>query len=149
MKKILILSLILLSFIINNTLYSQKNNKVKEYKDSYVISHNEPLDIKASFNIFLDNKKIETDSVLIGSVHDTSAKTYSIINDSFDTYLLPNKTYNMIVTHPNYNKQILKIITNKTNENLKVEIYLSSKDPDCYIGYYKYNITLRKYIQYE
>ena len=145
MKKIILLSLFLISIVT----HSQNISKTKEDKNIHQVLYNQSNDVKATFNVYLDNKKVETDSVLIGSIYDSSTKTYSVINDQFDTFLLPNRVYNMIITHPNYNKQILKIITDKANEKLKVNIYLSSKDPDCYLGYYKYNKLLKKYIKYE
>lgn len=106
-------------------------------------------EIKASFDVFLDNKKIETDSIVVGYVYTNSIKYHVVINDTFTSFLLPNETYHMVITHPNYNKQMLKIVTSNVYKDMKINIYLSSKEPDCYIGYYKYNPILKKYMKYD
>jgi len=109
-----------------------------------------PDDVPIEFNILLDGKKIETDSVQIGFASTNSMHVHAMINDHFTTFFKVNREYWLIITHPHYNKQIIRLITNtKPLEKGKLDVYLSSTDPDCYIGLYKYNSFLKKYINYE
>jgi len=112
-------------------------------------SQNIDNEIKASFNVFLDNQKIETDSVMIGFVSNNSIHTITTISDTFTTFFKSDKVYHIVITHPHYNKQTLRIITDKKQGIVDINVYLSSKSPDCSIGYYKYNKFLNKYIKYE
>jgi len=106
-------------------------------------------EVKASFNVFLDNQKIETDSVMIGFVSNNSINTIAKINNTFTTFFKFDKVYHIVITHPHYNKQTLHVITDKKEGIVSIDVYLSSKSPDCSIGYYKYNKILNKYINYE
>jgi hypothetical protein len=105
-------------------------------------------DCRAKFVIYLDNQKVETDSVYIGlSALTTDPKIYSRVPDNFTTYLRPNRVYNIIITRPGYNKQRFKVDTN--NKELDLNIYLSSSSPDCYMGLIKYNKLLNKCVVYD
>lgn len=112
-------------------------------------AQNTDNEVKASFNVFLDNQKIETDSVMIGFVSNSSIHTITTINDTFTTFFKSDKVYHIVITHPHYNKQTLRLITDKKKGIVNINVYLSSKSPDCSIGYYKYNKILNKYIKYE
>lgn len=105
--------------------------------------------VSIQFNVLLDGKKIETDSVQVGFVSHNSMQTHVLINDNFTTFFKANKTYWLVITHPKYNRQILKIFTYNIPEKTKINIYLSSKDEDCYIGEYKYNSVLKKYVKHK
>lgn len=154
MKKILIL-LIAISALNINAQTGNSFNTYEERSKDIIKSAEASLDdtdkqvIKAFFNIYLDHKKIETSKVLIGFVSYKDINHYSIVTDSFTTFFEPNRTYHMVITHPDYNKQMIRIVTSDEDMKIKVDVYLSSKDPDCYIGYYKYSKTLKKYVQYE
>ena len=94
-------------------------------------------EISVNFNVFLDNKKIESDSIYV-SLHNhnyTVDKIHYIrITDSFVTFFKVNKIYNFVITHPRYNKVIVKINTFKI-DSAKYNIYLSSNKSNEYINY--------------
>jgi hypothetical protein len=106
-------------------------------------------DIRTEFSIYLDNTKVETDSVFIGFKKADSVHIYAKLNDEFTTWLKPNKVYSMYITHPGYNAQSLSIVTSNKPDSIKIEVRLSRTEPNCYIGYYKYNKLLKKYTNYE
>lgn len=101
-------------------------------------------DVVASVNVYLDDKKVETDKILV-----TLAKSdsYVRINDSFVTYLHPDKTYSMTITHPEYNIGIIKIDTSKRGSKIDIKVYLSSKDTTRYYTYYRYDNSIKNYKQ--
>lgn len=104
-------------------------------------------DVAIEFNIMLDGKKIETDSVQIGFVSTNSMQIHALINDHFTTYFKTDRSYWLVITHPHYNKQVIRLhTTNQSVKRSKIDIYLSSTEPDCTIGEYKYNKLLKKYI---
>lgn len=107
------------------------------------------IDVKAVFHVYLDGKGVETDNVLIGFGVKDNTHMYSKINNDFTTYLRSNRVYTMFVTHPDYNKQQVTIITNSPKDSIDISIFLCKSSPDCYVGYYKYNNILKKYIVYE
>lgn len=107
-------------------------------------------EITISFNIYLDNKKVETDSVLVGYYSKQVTNKYLIINDSFTTYLKPNTIYSMVITHPSYNKQIIRINTDSLKSKINyIDVYLASNKSDKENNKLHYNNTLNKYIVYE
>jgi hypothetical protein len=109
MKKIMMIMVILLVF----SSKSQTKNKDD--------------DIEISFNIYLDNKKTETDSVQVKFVSKNNKSLYvypTYITDSFITYFKPNRVYNMVISHPKYNNQIVKINTYKI-KNKTINVYLN------------------------
>jgi len=84
-------------------------------------------DIKISFNVYLDNKKVETDSIQVGfvSTHNKTLYTHhAYISNSFVTFFKPNRVYNMFISHPNYKKQIIKINTFKIKSD-SINVYLN------------------------
>lgn len=134
MKKI-----ILLLCLLTLGVKSQNKDPVKE-----------DTDVPIEFNVLLDGKKVESDSICIGFVSKNSVKIQALINDSFTTYFKPNKLYHIIVTRHGYNKQIITLNTDSLNHKIRpvIDVYLSSTDKDCYLGMYKYNQLLNKYINY-
>ncbi len=109
-------------------------------------------DIEIQFNIFLDGKFTETDSVQIGFVaNKESIPMCAIINNDFKTFFRPNREYYIVITHPGYNKQILRL---KTSENDlkrqgKVKVYLTKGTEICNIGIMRYSELLKSYIVQE
>ena len=107
-------------------------------------------DITLNFTVYLDNKKIETDKVLIGIIRKDSISEYSIISNQFTTFLTPGRVYNMVISHPSYNKQIFKINTNLLKSDInKIDVYLSTNQPNRYTDTLEYNKLLKKYIIYD
>lgn len=92
-------------------------------------------DFKVKFNVYLNDKKVETDSVLVGFYNPSTTEYFMKITDDFVTYFKYNQTYNMMITHPNYNKVIIKIRIKSPNDLAYYNIYLNSNEPTKYINY--------------
>lgn len=105
-------------------------------------------DIVAKFDVYLDNKKVESDSIYVGMCRTDASPEMLKICDRFTTFLEPNHTYKVVITRPGYNKQILKVEANASHKELNFKIYLSRNEPDCFIGYLKYNKITNKYENY-
>jgi hypothetical protein len=134
MKKFTTL-LVLLSLTIN--IIAQPPNKIID------------TDVKACFSIYLDGKKVETDDVLVGFKSFDSLHMYAKINDEFTTYLKANKTYEMIITHTDYERQIIRITTANKADSLFIKLDLNKGKDMSFAGSYKYNEVLNKYIRYD
>jgi hypothetical protein len=104
-------------------------------------------DIKVSIDVYLDNKKIECDSIYVSIINSTYTTNPMMcrITDSFTTWVSSNEVCNFIITRPGYNKQYFTLNTHQTKKGLSMKVYLTKGDPDCYIGYLKYNSFLKTY----
>jgi hypothetical protein len=134
MKKFTTL-LVLLSLTIN--IIAQPPNKLID------------KEVKACFSIYLDGKKIETDDVLVGFKSFDSLHMYAKINNEFTTWLKTNKTYEMIVTHTDYEKQVIRVTTDSKSDSLFIKLDLNKGNDMIFVGNYKYNDKLNKYIRYD
>jgi len=105
-------------------------------------------EIEIQFRIYLDGKNVETDSVKIGYVSINSKPNIVVINNQFTTYFKPNRYYQIVITHPNYNMQILRLKTDSIpiKTGGYVNIYLQKNTPTCNIGELRYNKFLKRYI---
>lgn len=130
MKKIFILIAILICIKINA---QPPNNIIKD-------------NIPINFNIYLNGIKQETDSVLIAT---GASKSFIKVPDNFTTFLAPNREYTFTITHPKYNKKIVKVVPTIKDKNITCDIYLHIDKPDEYLGILKYNQYLKKYVAYK
>jgi len=86
-------------------------------------------EVKINFDVYLDNKKIETDSIQVSFNSKTLIYNYILINDKFSTFILPDKVYNITISHPNYSKIILNLQSEKLKEvNLKINLTKNEQD---------------------
>jgi hypothetical protein len=94
--------------------------------------------LKVDFNVYLDYKKVESDSIFVSQNGSPVVK----ITDSFVTWLLPNKKYKFIISYSSFNKQIIEIDTNNSKrDSLSIRLYLSKNNKEystCYNGYFNY-----------
>lgn len=137
MKKLTLILCLITTFVIGQNKDPVKENIITD-------------DIPIQFNVLLDGKKVETDSICIGFVSKNSVKMQALINDYFTTYFKPNRVYHIVLTRVGYNKQIITLSTDGVNRQNTptIDVYLSSTDKDCYLGLLKYNQILKKYINY-
>ncbi len=140
MKNLIILAL----FALTSCLSAQIS--YNKYQDlTYDAPKQDKEDITVKFKVYLDNKWVETNNVFIGYYTRDTLKRCVRINNDFTTFLEPNRAYKLVISHVNYHIQVFDIVTtNKTPVNCT--IYLSSKEPDCYLGSYKYNKLLKRYV---
>ncbi len=103
-------------------------------------------EIGVLFNIYLNDKKIESDSITI-IVNENKP---ILITDAFITFFKKNRVYDITITSNNYNKHCFKLNTAiLTAYNNKIDIYLRSNQKDVYTENLQYNNLLKKYIIYE
>lgn len=113
-------------------------------------SKNESVkDIPISFKVYLDSVDTESDRVNVGITSLLTTPQICTITNSFTTFLKPDKVYNIVIGHPKYNKQTMKIDTGNGVTTMTCKIYLSSKMPDKYIGYLKYSKLFKTLIVYD
>jgi hypothetical protein len=105
-------------------------------------------EIEIQFNVYLDGKQIETDSVQIGTISGNKMPNLFTISNNFTTYFKPNRLYHIVVTHPKYDKQVLRLKTDSSQMKSggHLDIYLRKGTDICYIGELRYNKLLKRYI---
>lgn len=137
MKKSIIIALLSLFTI---SLVAQDNSPPK--------NKNLNNEIEIQFRVLLDGKDVETDSVKIGYVSINNKPNVVVINNQFTTYFKTNRYYQIVITHPEYNMQILRLKTDSIIPESKgyVTVYLQKNSSNCYIGELRYNKFLKRYI---
>ena len=105
-------------------------------------------EIPINCSVYLDNKKIETDSVLVTFSKMNEMHCYSTISNDFTTFLAPNKAYRMTISHPGYNRYIINIITAEELKTINIRVNLTRNKNDK-IVYYTYSKKINEYVRNE
>lgn len=117
---------------------------------SYQMKSQEPSKNEISINcsVYLNNQKIETDSVLVTFNRIENNHSYSRITNDFTTFIGPNKVYKMIITHPGYNRYIINIVTVNELKTINIRVNLTKNKNDK-IVYYTYSNKVKDYVRNE
>lgn len=105
-------------------------------------------EIPINCSVYLDNVKIETDSVLVTFSRSNEMYCFSAISNDFTTYLAPNKAYKMTITHPGYNRYIINILTVEQLKTINIRVNLTRNKNDK-IVYYTYSNKVNEYVRNE
>jgi hypothetical protein len=131
--------------IIAAVLLGKTNARAQSYIDN-------TEEVKVSFNILINDQKIETNDIRIEIVNvnrETSSK--SVVPDSFDTFFKYDRIYLVTISRLGYCKKTIELSTYcpKDNYNLFLNFNLKPNEPDQYMGKLAYNEDIKGFMKYE
>mgnify|MGYP003404177778 FL=1 len=116
----------------------------------------EPIDntdeIKITFDIYIDNQKIESDNIVL-EIANLNKEVYSkaIVTDNFNGFFKYNREYILRISTPGHCKKTIELSTYcpKSNYNLSINFNLTKDTPDQYMGKLAYNEEIKGFMKYE
>lgn len=109
-------------------------------------------EIKITFNVFIDNQKVESDDILLElSNIDKQVYSKAIVTDNFNGFFKYDRIYVLRVSCPNHCKKsiILSTYCPRSNYTLSVNFNLVKDAPDQYMGKLAYNKEIKRFMKYE